>query len=154
MKKLSFYGIVAILIMIDSFLLSSPNLLGKIGLFIYKYSYLRTFPKTLLTVFIAVFVVIAISELIQILVKKEIIKLSSGRIILILLIVLSAAVLIKTGIDFSAWTYGHTGSRFNYGAYLLPILWIVVVGYHLINLPKVNSPWPTSPSMDETKVQQ
>ena len=154
MKKLLFYGLIVLLIVIDSLLLSSPNLLGKIGLFIYKYSYLRTFPKTLLTVSIAVLVVIITSELIRILVKKEIIKRSSGRIVLILLIVLSVAVLVKTGIDFSTWTYGHTGARFKYGAYLLPLLWIAVSGYHLISLPKANSPWPTSPSMDETKVQQ
>jgi len=155
MKKESlFYGLIALLVFIDSFLLSSPNLLGKVGLFIYKYHYLRTFPRTLLSVSIAILVVVLISELIKFLVKRELIKRSSGRIALIIFILLSAATLIKTGIDFSTWTYGHTGARFKYGAYLLPILWIAVFGYHLIKLPKANSPWPTSPSMDEKKVQQ
>jgi hypothetical protein len=154
MKRLMFYGLIALFVVIDSFLLSSPNLLGKIGLFIYKYSYLRTFPRTLLTVSIAVFVIIVIGELILILVKREMIKKKSGRIIFILLIVISATVLIKTSLDFSTWTYSHTGARFRYGAYLLPLLWIIVSTYHLIRLPKVNSHRPISPSMDETKVQQ
>lgn len=138
-RKLSFYGIVGLLIFIESLLLSSPNLLGKIGLFIYKYHYLRTFPRTLLTVSIAVSVFILISEVIQFLVKKEIMKRSSGRIILILFILLSAATLTKTAIDFSTWTYGHTGARFKYGAYLLPSTWIVILIYNLLSLPKANT---------------
>ncbi|HEY5824147.1 MAG TPA: hypothetical protein VIT44_07280 [Cyclobacteriaceae bacterium] len=154
MKRLSFYGIIALLVVIDSFLLSGPNLLGKIGLFIYKYSYLRTFPRTLFTVFIAVFVVIAICELIRFLVIRETLKSISGKIILISLIVLATVALAKTGIDFSTWTYGHTGVRFRCGAYLLPAIWIVILVYTIATLPKANTPWPTSPSMDETKVQQ
>jgi len=154
MKKFSFYGLIALFVVIDSLLLSSPNLLGKIGLFIYKYSYLRTFPRTLLTVSIVVVVVIVISELIKFLVKKEAIKRNIGRITLISFVLLSVIVLAKTGIDFSTWTYGHTGVRFRCGAYLLPSIWIVILVYTIVTLPKANSPWPTSPSMDETKVQQ
>ncbi len=154
MKRFLFYSAISLFVVIDSFLLSSPNLLGKIGLFIYKYSYLRTFPRTLLTVSIAVLIVIIIAELARLLVKNEIIKRSSGRIILILSILISVAASIKTTVDFSTWTYSHTGWRFKYGAYLLPLLWIMVSIYHLIRLPKPSRRWPISPSMDEAKVQQ
>jgi hypothetical protein len=153
MKRLMFYCLIALFVVIDSFLLSSPNLLGKIGLFIYKYSYLRTFPRTLLTVSIAVLVIVIIGELILILVRKGIVKKKSGRIIFGLLILISVGALIKTALDFSTWTYGHTGARFRYGAYLLPLLWITTSIYHLIFLPKANSQKPM-PAIDETNVQQ
>ena len=106
----------------DSFLLSNPNLLGKIGLIIYKYNYLRTFPRTLLTVSIVMAISIAVAELVRMLVNRQVLKRATGLIILSLLIFVAAAALIKTGLDFSTWAYSHTGHRFKYGAYLLPLM--------------------------------
>jgi hypothetical protein len=150
-NRLLFYGVIVILTVVDSYLLASPNLLGKIGLFIYKYQYLRTFPKTLLTTFIVVFASILITELIHLLIKKQIMRTGSGRFFLLLFVLLSVAIFAKTAIDFSTWTYGHTGTRFKYGAYLLPVLLINVFGYALFKVPKVDDKWPESPSMNETK---
>jgi hypothetical protein len=135
-KRRLLYILVVALIPVDSLLLASPNLLGKIGLFIYKYHYLRTFPRTLLTVSMAIVAVLMINELIRFMVGKEVIKRSLGSVALFLLLLLSAAALLKTFLDFSTWTYGHTGARFRYGAYLLPLLWMMITMYHLINLPK------------------
>ncbi len=142
-RRFVFYSIFTLLIIIDSILLSSPNLLGKIGLFIYKYSYLGTFPKTLLTVTIIVFAAIIISEVIHGIVRNGLIKRWMGFFILFLLIVLATGILIKTGFDFSKWTYAHTGQRFKYGAYLLPTMLILIFGYQLFTLPrKVGSELP------------
>lgn len=134
-RKVYFYGVVVCLTVVDAVLLSSPNLLGKIGLFIYKYSYLRTFPKTLLTVSVAVLAAVSIAEFIGLLVKNKRVKRNFGIVLLLILIALMATALYKTIIDFSAFTYAHTGQRFRYGAYLLPCLLILIFGYKIFNLP-------------------
>jgi succinate dehydrogenase hydrophobic anchor subunit len=136
-RKTLFYSIILGLTILDSFLLSKPNLLGKIGLFIYKYHYLRTFPRTLLTVSIVMAVTIAIAELIRMLVKRQTLKRMTGLIILSLLIFVAAAALIKTGMDFSTWTYSHTGHRFKYGAYLLPLMLVAIFVHAIVKLPKI-----------------
>ncbi len=150
-KKLRFYLVLFILVLLDSVLITSPNLLGKIGLFIYNYYYLRTFPWALLTVSLVIIIAIAISEIISLLVRKQIVKRITGFIVLFILMLLSCAILIKTNIDFSTWTYGHTGSRFKYGAYLLSVLLMTVFGYALLTLPKPSQAWPSSPVMEEDK---
>lgn len=134
-KRITFYCFVFALIVLDGVLLRSPNLLGKIGLIVYKYSYLRTFPKALLTVTIVVGMAVVLSEVIRFLVARGSVKKSSGRIIMLIFLIISIAMLVKTGLDFQAWSYAHTGVRFRYGAYLLPLIWIVVFGYHLFTLP-------------------
>lgn len=150
-KRLAFYLLIAALVVVDSILLRSPSLLGKIGLIIYKYHYLRTFPKTLLTVSTVVLVVCGIAELIRLLVKLETLKRVTGVILLSLLLLVTVAILVKTAIDFSAWTYSHTGMRFRYGAYLLPGIVMAILGYHLFTLPRAHTPFPESMSMkDET----
>lgn len=134
-RKLYFYSVVACLVLIDALLLSSPNLLGKLGLIIYKYSYLRSFPRTLITVSIAIFIAVSIAEFVGLLVKNRTLKRSFGIILLLIFVTLSAAALYKTIIDFCAWTYSHTGQRFRYGAYLLPCILMLVFGYRIFNLP-------------------
>ncbi|AYB32283.1 hypothetical protein [Chryseolinea soli] len=145
MRKLSFYFCLIALVILDSFLLSKPNLLGKIGLIIYKYHYLRTFPRTLLTVSIVVVIAFALAELISFLVKRRTLKRVLGTVVLVLLIAVSFATLVKTGMDFSTWTYSHTGLRFRFGAYLLPTLLIVLFTYALVRLPKPDEVFPESP---------
>lgn len=135
-RSLLFYTIIILLVLMDSLLLSSPNLLGKIGLFIYKYQYLRSFPRTLLTVGIVILVAMGIAESIRLLARSKSIRRGVGFTILFIFLVASIAILIKTGLDFSKWTYGHTGQRFKYGAYLLPVMLILVFGYGLVTLPK------------------
>lgn len=135
-RSLLFYTIIVLLVLMDSLLLSSPNLLGKIGLFIYKYQYLRSFPRTLLTVGIVILVAMVIAKSIRLLVSSKFIQRGIGFTILFIFLVASIAILIKTGLDFSKWTYGHTGQRFKYGAYLLPVMLIIVFGYGLVTLPK------------------
>jgi hypothetical protein len=134
-RKLYFWVVVACLTLIDALLLSSPNVLGKIGLLIYKYSYLRTFPRTLVTVSGVVVVAMLITEFVGLLVRNRTLKRSIGIILLLMFVILSAAALYKTVADFSAWTYAHTGQRFRYGAYLLPCMLILIFGYRIFNLP-------------------
>ena len=70
-RKVTFYWMVLTLILIDSWLLSKPNILGKIGLIIYKYHYLPSFPRTLLTVWTVVSISILVVLLVQYLRRQE-----------------------------------------------------------------------------------
>src|SRR5688572_24470115 len=150
-KRFTFYLFVAALVVLDAVLLRSPNLLGKIGLVVYKYHYLRTFPKALLTVSMVVGVAILIGETVRFLVLKETIKRITGRVILFLLVTISVAILVKTGLDFMAWSYSHTGLRFRIGAYLLPSILVLVFFFAWITVPKAQEPFPESPVMEEEK---
>lgn len=81
---------------------------------------------------------------------KEIIKKIFGKLLLILFLILSAGILVKTGIDFSTGTYSHTGLRFRAGAFLLPTVLMVVFIYSWVTLPKIHIPVPESPSINDT----
>jgi hypothetical protein len=120
----------------DSLLLTSPNLLGKIGLIIYKYHYLRTFPRALLTVGIVVAIAIVLAELANVLARKKVIGKGKGIGFLILMVIGCMAILYKTALDFSRWSYSHTGMRFKYGAYLLPFLLALIFVFVLIDLAR------------------
>lgn len=147
--RFMFYFLVAALVVLDAVLVRSPNLLGKIGLIVYKYSYLRTFPKALLTVAAVVGVCVFVVELVRWVTVKEVIKRTIATVILLVLTLACIVLLIKTYIDFTAWSYSHTGLRFRIGAYLLPAILILVFGYSLFTLPKTHVPFPASPVMDE-----
>jgi len=145
-SRLTFYLFIAALVVLDAVLIRSPNLVGKIGLLIYKYHYLRTFPKALLTLSLVVGVAAIVGEVIRFVVKKELIKRLAGSVLLFLLIVLSTALLVKVGMDFSSGSYSHTGLRFRIGAYLLPAILVVVFVYMWFTLPVKQAPFPESPA--------
>lgn len=149
-NRAMFYLFIAALIVLDSVLIRSPNLLGKIGLIIYKYSYLRTFPRTLMTVGSVVGIAVLIAEIIRWMTKRAVLKRVVSISILLILSLISAALLVKTGIDFTAWSYSHTGLRFRIGAYLLPVILLAVFIYSLITLPKPEEPIVVPPA-DENK---
>ncbi|HPH45475.1 MAG TPA: hypothetical protein PLJ60_01950 [Chryseolinea sp.] len=148
-SRLNFYLFIAALVILDAALIRSPNLLGKIGLFVYKYHYLRTFPKALLTVFLVVGITIIFSETIRFVVKKQLIKNLTGKVLFFLLTALSVALAIKVGLDFSSGSYAHTGLRFRSGAYLLPAILVLVFVYGWLTLPKISLPFPESPVMTD-----
>jgi hypothetical protein len=148
-NRAMFYLFVAALVVLDSVLIRSPNLLGKIGLIIYKYSYLRTFPRTLMTVGSVVGIAVLITELVRWMTRSGVLKRVASMSILLIFALISIALLVKTGIDFTAWSYSHTGLRFRIGAYLLPVILIVVFVFGLVTLPKENKPLATL-TPDET----
>jgi hypothetical protein len=148
-SRLNFYLFIAALVILDAVLIRSPNLLGKIGLLVYKYHYLRTFPKALLTVSLVIGVATIFSETIRFAVKKALIKNLAGKVLLFLLTALSVALAIKVGLDFSSGSYAQTGLRFRCGAYLLPVILVVVFAYGWLTLPKILLPFPESSVMKE-----
>ena len=147
-SRINFYLFIVAMVVLDSVLLRSPNLLGKIGLIIYKY-HLRTFPKALLTVSLVVLGAVILAEGIRFMVKREILKRMTGKVILVFFMLAVAGIFAKTAIDFTAWSYSHTGLRFRIGAHLLPVIVMLVFAYAFITLPKTTLLFPPSPSNEE-----
>jgi hypothetical protein len=129
MKHRSFYFILTILVLFDSVLLASPNLLGKIGLIIYKYHYLRNFPRALLTISIVCGAFTLITLVISRLFEKQIINKAWALGILYFFVGLVILYYAKLIYDFSRWSYSHTGWRFKSGVYLLPFILLYILGY-------------------------
>jgi hypothetical protein len=147
-NRITFYLFLMALTVLDAVLIRSPNLIGKIGLWFYKYHYLRTFPKALLTVSLVVGVSAVLAEIVRFVVRKELIKRVAGQVILFLLAILSLALLAKVVMDFSVGTYSHTGIRFKLGAYLLPAILFVVFIYTSITLPRLRIPIVEPPVLE------
>jgi len=152
--RINYYLFLAALVVLDAVLLRSPNLLGKIGLVVYKYHYLRTFPKALLTVSLVVGVASILAEVIRFAVRNEVMKRITGSVILFLFLLASVVMLIKTAMDFTTWSYSHTGLRFRLGAYLLPAILVLVFTSAWFTLPallKKDEMVPESSMADEKK---
>jgi hypothetical protein len=134
--KFGFFIVMALLSVIDSLLLAKPNLMGKVGLLIYKYNYLRTFPRAMLTVSIVVGSAMVFGELIIYLERKKGLSKTLGGILLFFLVVVCSGLLAKLFMDFSKGAYSHTGIYFKYGVFLLPVILIVVFGAAFVRLVK------------------
>ena len=139
-RKVTFYWVLLTLMLVDSWLLSKPNILGKIGLIVYKYHYLRSFPRTLLTVWIVVSISILIVLLVQYLRKQEKLSRAGANIILGVCVCASLLIMAKVYIDFTSWSYSHTGWKFRYGAYLLPAILMIIFANGLIRLQRRAKP--------------
>lgn len=49
-KKLSSILLLIVLSITDAYLLAHPNLIGRLGVLIYKHSYIKNFPRAVVTV--------------------------------------------------------------------------------------------------------
>ncbi len=110
----------------DAWLISHPNILGKLGIFVYKYSMIKTFPNALITVFITLGICYALAFFFA--KNKPAVWAKYG---LIIGLVLCIAVLAQVVFKFSGGTYKHTGASFRYGMILLPILMTAIFGMAL-----------------------
>jgi len=144
-SRITFYGLIIMLTVVDAFLISNPNLLGKLGFIIYKYIYLRTFPKALLTVSIVVGVVLIITQFVVYLNNKELVTKKTSVSVLALLLLMFVLIWVKTANDFQSWSYGHSGHKLKYGAYLLPFILIIVTASGLFQVFKSKPGFPGSP---------
>lgn len=145
MRRSVFYSFLTGLVILNAFLLARPNLLGKIGLIVYKYYYLRSFPRTLLTVTLVCVTAVLLMELVHFVVKRRVISSVAASIMFGLLVALAFAQFMRIGIDFSSWTYSHTGLRFRLGAFMLPTLVICIFTYGWLALPRRDELPDTSP---------
>ena len=126
MRKITYWLIVSFITLITAWLISKPNLLGKLGLMIYKIHFLKTFPRAMATV-AAVVVVVAVSVEWVSSVRSSLLR--NG--LLLFMLMACVALEVKTHYDFQSWAISHTGKKLRVGAYLLPLLLMFMV----------SSPW-------------
>lgn len=126
-SKLNVLVLLIILCITNAYLLSHPNLVGKLGVLVYKHNYIKTFPKAILTVFLTVGAIIGICILLQKLAKPPM-----ARMAYVILMSLTLIWLIVINKKFSSFGYSITGKAFIYGVYLLPITVLGIIGYYFL----------------------
>jgi predicted membrane channel-forming protein YqfA (hemolysin III family) len=70
-KKISSMLLLLVLSITDAYLLAHPNLIGRLGVLLYKHSYIRNFPRALLTVLLIVAVSLIFCEIIFRMAKRK-----------------------------------------------------------------------------------
>ena len=145
MKRVAGFILLVLLTTVNAYLIANPNLLGKLGFIIFKYSFLRTFPRAWITVAVVVATVLLITEAVVWLNARHVLSRKVVVSVLIGMVLLFVFVLIKTAIDFQGWSYSHAGNKLRYGAYLLPIILISITSVGLLKVLKQKPRFPESP---------
>ena len=122
-NRIFYYFAVLILVLIDAWLLAHPNLVGKMGILMYKYDMIKTFPRALATVGVTMLFAAALSEILPTKLPAK-----NARLVLGILLLVSIGLFIQTWFKFSEGSYALTGAGFKTGARLLPFLLVVVFG--------------------------
>lgn len=126
-KHLTTTLLLVVLSVTDAYLLAHPNLIGRLGVFIYKHDYIKTFPRALATVFLVVGISLALCEIVR---RTTQPRAAAGWYLMFL--ALGVALFAYVYVSFSSFSYSLTGKSFIYGAHLLPILLIGLFGRYLI----------------------
>ncbi len=116
MKNPFFYILLLILVVLDGWLMSHPNLIGRFGVWFYEYDYLRTFPRAVGTVAAVVGVALILALLVSRLSRP--VALAGSAI----LVTLGILWLIQSVQQFTSGVYKLTGAGFKAGGILLPAL--------------------------------
>ena len=125
MRNPFFYLLLLLLVVLDGWLMAHPNLIGRLGVFIYEYDYLATFPRALGVVAGVVGVALLLGWGIRRL---------SQPVAIGLLTALAAAGgywLLSSINQFTSGVYKLTGAGFRAGAILLPGLVVSVFAKNL-----------------------
>lgn len=117
------YLMLGVLTVTDAWLISHPNLLGRFGVWFYRYDYLSTFPRALFTVGLSVALSVGVAEWAQ----RQLRPAVAQKVLLAGLLV-ALVFLVGVILKFSGGTYAHTGKAFVWGFHLLPILLAAVFG--------------------------
>lgn len=116
-KKISVPLLLLLLSVTDAYLLSHPNLIGRLGILLYKHTYIKNFGSALITVLLTVGVSLLICEILR--------RFTSAKVQTVgfsILLIASLAWLAYVYNTFSSLTYRITGKAFIYGAHLLPVI--------------------------------
>ncbi|GAA4449977.1 hypothetical protein GCM10023189_09890 [Nibrella saemangeumensis] len=134
MRSPFFYIFLLVLVVLDGWLLAHPNIIGKVGVFVYDYAYLRTFPRAVGTVTAVVGVALLLSWVVRRLSRPAALTLSA------LLLVLGVLWLIQSIGQFTSGVYRLTGAGFKAGAILLPGLATLVFAAGLVDVLLTKTP--------------
>ncbi|MFD2572897.1 hypothetical protein ACFSUS_19805 [Spirosoma soli] len=127
MRNPFFYILLLVLIVLDGWLLSHPNLIGQAGVFFFDYTFLETVPKALATVSGVVIAALLITWVVWQLGRPV------STILLIVLLAASGYYLFQSFTHYNGGIYKLTGAGFRAGAVLLPGLVVLVFGAGLID---------------------
>ena len=116
-KRLSSVLLLLVLCVTDAYLLAHPNLIGRLGVLLYKHSYIKNFPRALCTVVLVVGISLVICEGLFRYVRR---KSAVGAYLVLMLMAIVWFVYVF--LTFSSFTYSITGKAFIYGAHLLPAI--------------------------------
>ena len=122
MRNPFFYVLLLVLVVLDSWLLAHPNLIGQAGVFFFDYTAVETFPKAIGTVSLVVVIALLITWLAG--------RLSQPVAIGITIALLAGSVyyLFQSFSQYNTGIYKLTGAGFRAGAILLPGLVVLVFG--------------------------
>lgn len=123
MRNPFFYILLAVLIVLDAWLLANPNLIGRVGVFLYEYDYISTFPRALGTVA----AVMAVTLLAGLVVRRFFGR-AIALVILAMLVVMGLLWVVQSIGQFTTGVYKFTGAGFKAGAILMPGLVTLVFG--------------------------
>lgn len=126
-KKISSLLLLLILSITDAYLLAHPNLIGRIGILIYKHVYIRNFPRALVTVLIVVGISLLVCELVYKFARRR-----HATIVYLVMMGVAMGWLAYVFITFSTFSYRITGKAFIYGAHLLPIILLGLYGRYFV----------------------
>jgi len=127
MRNPFFYILLLVLVVLDGWLLSHPNLIGQAGVFFFDYTYLETFPRALGTVSIVVGAALLLSWIVS--------RVGRPLNIILMAVLLAASVfyLFQSFTQYNTGIYKLTGAGFRAGAVLLPGLVVLVFGKGLFD---------------------
>ncbi len=128
MSKIQQAVLIIIISITDAYMISHPNLLGKIGMKVYNYDMFRTFPAAFITILSTVGVSFLVASFLENKIGKK-----WAKYMLTFFLVLSLIILIQVYFKFSTGSYAHSGKVFIFGMHLFPILLIYVFGNGLWN---------------------
>ncbi len=122
MRNSYFYILLLVLVVLDAWLLSHPNLIGQAGVFFFDYEAIETVPKAIGTVSLVVGITLLITWLLG--------RLSQAIAIVVSVALLAASVyyLFQSFSQYNTGIYKLTGAGFRAGAILLPGLVVLIVG--------------------------
>lgn len=115
MRNPFFYILLALLVVLDAWLLANPNLIGRVGVFLYEYDYISTFPRALGTVA----AVIGVALLLALAVRRFFGR-AVALVILAMLVVMGLLWVVQSVGQFTTGVYKFTGAGFKAGAILQP----------------------------------
>jgi len=144
--KLSSILLLIALSITDAYLLAHPNLVGKLGILLYKHNYIKTFPRALITVVLVVGISLLISELLYRFVSRK-----KALISYLILLSVSLFWFIYVYATFSSFSYRITGKAFIYGAHLLPVILIGLFGRYFVKAQFFSRFNPGAVRIDENK---
>jgi hypothetical protein len=142
-RKLSSWLLLLVLSVTDAYLLAHPNLIGRIGVLVYKHHYIRNFPRALLTVALVVGISLVICELVMRFAKKQ-----TAIAAYMVLTAIAVSWFMYVFVTFSTFSYRITGKAFIYGAHLLPVILTGMYTRYLIKRVLLKEPETTSPTAE------